>query len=324
MGLIFNFIVGSYIAILIYFIIWARNHYGYWRRKGVKHPKPIYFLGNSVPFRLAPTELYTRLYKRYSKEEYIGFYEYLKIRFLTIDPNLIHDILIKDFSHFTDRGVIKTEDLAKSDNGLFLMRGNMWRAVRNKLSPTFTSGKLKIMFDSMIDCFDVLEEEIDEKIKNNSYVEARDMMFAYTSDIIASCAFGIDVHKNYESSLEFRKMGMKAFNMDFIKLMSIVIMANFPKLVKYLKISFVNPESVEYFGNVLKDALKFRRETGYKRNDFLQLLMQIKDKGSVEHHAIAPEDEYLNISDFQTTESFGKMSIKLFMYYFMHFIQLNK
>jgi cytochrome P450 len=81
-----------------------------------------------------------------SGQKYGGIVEFgTPILFLN-DLQLVKDIFIKDFQFFIDR-----RDMANSDpiftQGLFFLRGQVWKDMRSFLSPTFTSGKIKRMFE---------------------------------------------------------------------------------------------------------------------------------------------------------------------------------
>ena len=83
------------------------------------------------------------------------------------------------------------------------MRGNIersnatnekrWKAERKLLSPTFTSGKIKMMTKPIVELSDKLIEHINTKISGNDageVVDMRPVFHAYSMDVIGLCAFG--------------------------------------------------------------------------------------------------------------------------------------
>ncbi|KAF0703581.1 putative cytochrome P450 6a13, partial [Aphis craccivora] len=98
---------------------------------------------------------------------------YLMIR----DPELINDVLIKDFLSFSDRGAYSDFAVNPLSNNLLFMNNPQWRIMRNKLSPAFTPGKLKLMYGQFKECGDVLIQNINKYLKkNNNEVEIRDII----------------------------------------------------------------------------------------------------------------------------------------------------
>lgn len=93
------------ILALIYYLV--RRRYSYWDRKGFKSlPNVSYLFGNfSRAFLQKETfaETVERNYRE-TDEPFIGIYSIFRPILLLRDPVLIRQILIKDFSHFTDRG----------------------------------------------------------------------------------------------------------------------------------------------------------------------------------------------------------------------------
>ena len=54
----------------------------------------------------APFEIFDEFYNKYKdKAQFVGFYSFLSPRLLILDPFLIKEILIKDFSSFNHRGM---------------------------------------------------------------------------------------------------------------------------------------------------------------------------------------------------------------------------
>ncbi|KAJ8935459.1 hypothetical protein NQ318_021705 [Aromia moschata] len=59
---------------------------------------------------------------------------------------------------------------------LFSLGGNKWRNLRVKLTPTFTSGKLKAMFQTLVDCGLVMEKYIKENTTNTEPVDIKNIL----------------------------------------------------------------------------------------------------------------------------------------------------
>ena len=63
---------------------------------------------------------------------------------------------------------VKTEPLA---NHLVNVTGNTWRNLRTKLTPVFSSGKLKTMLEQILNCSDEFVQFIEEKTADGSPIE---------------------------------------------------------------------------------------------------------------------------------------------------------
>lgn len=80
---------------------------------------------------------------------------------------------------------------------LFAVGGSKWRNLRNKLTPTFTSGKIKVMFQTLIDCSSLLEQSLKEH-KSDEPVDIKNMLSKLRKNIILSYR-KYCIEKNVES-----------------------------------------------------------------------------------------------------------------------------
>uniref|UniRef100_A0AAR5P3G8 Cytochrome P450 n=1 Tax=Dendroctonus ponderosae TaxID=77166 RepID=A0AAR5P3G8_DENPD len=75
---------------------------------------------------------------------YSGFYQFSVPTLMLKDPELIKQITVKDFDHFTDhRAAIDPELEPLFARNLFTLKGPKWRQMRSTLSGSFTSSKMK-------------------------------------------------------------------------------------------------------------------------------------------------------------------------------------
>ena len=82
---------------------------------------------------------------------------------VTIDPEFIKEVTVKQFDNFSDRFDL---DLPNDQITLDLARGQKWKSLRKLMSPTFTSGKLRNMFEPMSTMANQTIEYIEENLQN--------------------------------------------------------------------------------------------------------------------------------------------------------------
>lgn len=191
----------------------VQKKFSYWKRRGVTFLEPTLPFGNfGKVFRqkISGIELFAEIYNS-TNAPIIGVYSILSPTIVIRDPKIIRDILIKSFAHFPDRGLHVSEENDPLAKNMVLQTGDKWKRGRNKLSPTFTSGKLKGMFNAIVECESSLQKHIDQYAKSGETFEVRDVLARYTINSIASVAFGIQVDCFKEEKSEFKIHGEKLF-----------------------------------------------------------------------------------------------------------------
>lgn len=68
---------------------------------------------------------------------------------------------------------------------LFSLGGEKWKQWRVKLTPAFTSGKVKAMFSSIVECGDPLAAHMVKLAEKQSTVEVRELLAGFTTNSIA-------------------------------------------------------------------------------------------------------------------------------------------
>lgn len=125
----------------------AKQKYSYWHRMGFKsHPDPNFLFGHFKPVftqKECIGELMARIYKT-TDEAFLGIYGIFRPIVMVRDLQAVRNILIKDFQHFTDRGMQCDEDFDPLSGQLFSLSGEKRKILRPKLSSTLTPGKVKV------------------------------------------------------------------------------------------------------------------------------------------------------------------------------------
>ncbi|XP_026292557.2 probable cytochrome P450 6a14 [Frankliniella occidentalis] len=193
-------------------------------------------------------------------------------------PQLIKQIVTKDFSSFHDRGLPTNEEDPLTLH-LFNLSGNKWRNLRNRLSPSFTSGKLKLMFPLMRDIGAELNAQVavEAKKTDTHEVEISALLSRFATDVIGSVAFGIQCNCLRDQHNEFHEMSKKMFRTSTIQFLRFILEGIHPKLSKLLPMKWIFSNVHRFFVDLMKETVEYREKNNVERNDFVQLMMQLRN-----------------------------------------------
>lgn len=277
-------ILWSLITIVVISAYLYINHiYSYWKRKNIHYLKPTFPFGNSAQLLFQKQSISESTQQNYesSDEPVVGFYLGLKPALLVRDPEIIRNILIKDFGSFFNRGLYSDEKIDPLTGNLLFLNGEKWRHLRSKLSPAFTSGKLKAMFSTLVECGDSLQKHIAQLADTQQLIEVRDVFARYSTNVIASVAFGIEIDCIQEPDSEFRRYGKKIFEISISNGLRSVISFISPSLMSLLHIRATDKSVQDFMTSVVKQNLEYREKNNVIRKDFFQLLVQLRNTGSI-------------------------------------------
>ncbi|KAJ8883085.1 hypothetical protein PR048_014924 [Dryococelus australis] len=111
--------------------------------------KPTIFVGNlgGLLFQKESLgECLKRVYDQNTEKPVVGMFSALKPILVIRDLNVVRNILVMDAHAFLDRPIETKGSTSLGARNLFVLKGKEWRHMRVKLTPTFTSGKMKKMF----------------------------------------------------------------------------------------------------------------------------------------------------------------------------------
>lgn len=266
------------IIILTYFHF--KQKHSYWKNRNVPFIPPNVIFGNMTkPLTLQEnmTVSIGRFYKVLKDQgfKYGGIYSFHRPILLVFDEDLLKSILIKDFEIFGERGVYADPENDPLSGNLFGLDHARWRVLRQKLSPTFTSAKLKTMSGIMDKQSDNLVEIIGEKLGTDLDIYC---LFEKNGiDIIGEIAFGITCNTLRNKNNDFYSMVKRIFKAKPIHMVQLLLTKGLSNPGNLMWLTTADKEVCTFFMNLVTEAVEYRKINNVKRNDFLQLLIDAQE-----------------------------------------------
>uniref|UniRef100_A0A182IVU5 Cytochrome P450 n=1 Tax=Anopheles atroparvus TaxID=41427 RepID=A0A182IVU5_ANOAO len=298
---------------LVYY--YAKRRFRYWSDRGVPQLDGALPMGSmkGVGKELSLNELLDRAYKRFQHESpVVGLYFLVNPVLIVSDLDLAKRMLVKDFHHFHDRGLYVNERDDPLSGHLFAIDGERWRYLRSKLSPTFTSGKIKSMFVTIREIGGEFLASFDKLIEQSTPIDIKQLSQCFTCDVVGSCAFGLHCNSLRNGGSKLLEISDRVFRQSPARTFYSIVVGMFPRLSRALHLPAFPGDITSYFSKLVRSTVEHRERNAIERPDFLQLLMQLRNGGTVE-----PGDG----SAAESTERFtlDEVSAQAFVFFFAGF-----
>lgn len=201
------------IILALFFLI--KRQYTFWENSGIPSLKAKFLVGNLEKVIKNERSFGTAIYDIYkqSSEPLLGIYLFFRPAILVRDSELVKNILTKDYNYFQSHGVYIDQKRDPMSANLFTLDGDDWKKLRQQLTPAFTSGKLKEMFENVKFIGNQLVEHFAPLANNNSEIDIREFSSCYVADCLASIAFGqSDISSINDPKHEFRMTAKRLQN----------------------------------------------------------------------------------------------------------------
>lgn len=290
------------VLILIGGHLYYRQKFSFWSSRNIKTPRPLPGVGNLLSFafkpRLKVLEDWTRKYGRV-----FGYYSGSSTPILVCaDAGLLKKICIKDFDKFPNRLFVGHPNNYQK-HFLITLKDDHWRAVRSISSPTFSSGKIKDIFQLLQTCAENLVRQHEKIIRDQGgefgIVDSRKISGPFSLESSMKAFYGIQLETENPDSLNspqsFAKMVKTAVGLQAHRF----LLASFlpGALVRWLHYPLFSEKQMAPLAERAQKIVQHRRENPKDRSqvDYLQLLFDAKadDKEQLassnnfeEHHAL--------------------------------------
>lgn len=318
---IFVDFAAALVALAIAVFAYYKYSFLYWKRKNVPYLEPKFPNGNtnSMVMRGISLGIYsTVLYKemKHRKYKYGGIFLGPNPAMILLDLEIIKNVwtkvsvviravdiyemclvmvdtaslnpytyFLQDFQYFTDRGIVVNEIDDPLNAHLFTETGTRWKNLRVKFTPTFTSGKMKMMFHTLVRCGEYMQEALQESAMKNETLDIKKICASYTVDVIGLCVFGINCNSFKDPNAEFLVFARDLFEPDVYTNMKRFLLVSLPKLCKALHIRTFKLHLQKFFFRAVKDVITYREENNVRLPDFMQLLIDMKNGVNIDDYS---------------------------------------
>ncbi|KAH8401701.1 hypothetical protein KR009_007402, partial [Drosophila setifemur] len=268
-------------ALVGYLLVKWHRTMKYWQDLSIPCEEPHVLWGSMQGVRVKRSfnDIWQSYYKKFrGTGPFAGFYWFRRPAVFVLDTTLAKHILVKEFNKFTDRGFFSNPEDDPLSGQLFLLDGHKWKSMRNKLSPTFTSGKMKFMFPTVVKVGHEFTEVFGQMLEKGSVVEVRELLARFTTDVIGTCAFGIECSSLKDPEAEFRVMGRRALKDERLGAIGIAFVNSFPNLARRLHMKMSSDHITKFFLRIVRETVSFREQNNIRRNDFMDQLIDLKNK----------------------------------------------
>lgn len=285
--------------------------YGYWKSRGIPCDEPSFPHGHlkGVGKSVHMYEIIKRFYDKHkpSGAKLCGAYFFARPIAILFDLDLVKSVFVKDFSNFSERNVYYNEVDDPISASLFSIDGEKWKKLRAKLSPTFSSGRMKFMFPTIVEVGYRFRDCLLEMVQQNEQLDIKDLCARFTTDVIGTCAFGIECNSLRDPNAEFRQYGRKIAkeprHSPFVQL----FLNGFRDFGQKLHVKAIRDDISSFFMNVVRDTVEYRERNNVSRSDFMDLLIKLKESPdkdkAITFNEIAAQSFIFFFAAFDTSSS---------------------
>ncbi|XP_066175878.1 thromboxane-A synthase isoform X4 [Sylvia atricapilla] len=248
------------LAVFLVLLCWySTSAFSKLSRVGIRHPPPLPFIGNLLFFREGFWESHTKLITEYGPV--CGYYIGRQMFVVVSSPEMIKQILVTDFSNFTNR--TKPNLISKPMlDSILCLRDDRWKYVRSLLTPAFSETKLKEMTPLINQACDILLCNLKVYADSGKAFDIQRCYNCFTLDVVGSVAFGTEVDSQKNPDDPFIKNCRTFFQTSLFKPL-LILTLSFPFIMIPLLRIFPNKKQKElngFFIKTIKNAIVYRQQ----------------------------------------------------------------
>lgn len=137
---------------------------------------------------------------------------------------------------------------------------------------------MKFMFHTVVEVGNRFRDCLFDVIKDHDELEIKELLARFTTDVIGTCAFGIECNSLKDPNAEFRKYGREMFAKPRHSTYFFALINGFKDLARKLHVKNLRDDVSEFFMKVVRDTVEYREKNDVHRNDFMDILINLKNQ----------------------------------------------
>lgn len=274
-------ILSSILCLALLARLWLKERYKYWAKHRVPHAKASLFSGDIWDFLSLKTNYGYHLKAIYANPKFkndavVGVYGVHKPGLLIRDPELIKTILIKDFDKFGERS-LQCDPIHDpvANMTLFFGRYDYWKSMRAKMSPVFSSGKLKYMYPLLQEVGKNLELHLSKK--GERFTEEFKLLSSkFTTDSISTTILGFQSNALENSNVSVYIEALKLGKFNIGRAVTFLFILFMPSLLGVFRLKAFYKSTYDFMKSSINYIVADREKSGHKRNDVVDIFVNIK------------------------------------------------
>lgn len=135
-------------------------------------------------------------------------------------------------------------------------------------------------------------------------LDTRELAAKFTTDVVSTCVFAMDAESFTKEKPEIREVGRRIMKPDFSIILKFMLYGIFPILKKFVKFTFLPKDIEVFFTDLMNQALRYRRDNNITRADYLDHLIQMKEKKNLTELDLAAHTVTFFLDGFDTSSVF--------------------
>ncbi|XP_017132975.1 probable cytochrome P450 6t3 [Drosophila elegans] len=273
--------------------LWLRHKYAYFRNLGIPYLpasswSPMGNLGQLLFLRISFGDLFRQLYADplCGGAKVVGFFVFQTPALMVRDPELIRQVLVKNFNSFLNRYESADVEDTMGALNLPLAKYHHWKESRQCMSQLFTSGRMReVIYPQILDVASDLENFLNRKLRSrpSRVLPLTRMCQLYTTDVTGNLFYSLDVGGLRRGRSQLLEKTRELFNTNFRKVLDFMIVFFLPKWTNLLRPKVFSENYAQFIREVVEE------HHDHKKDDLINQLQQFQISRSSDHYSQHPD-----------------------------------